>query len=161
MVLPKRFHPVPVLVMVLGLAVMAAPVDADIAGPVRVLHGDTLLQGDLRVHLQGVVSPPADASCTDAAGQKHPCGAEAAAWLKAAIGGRPVQCRGREFTHEGHLRALCFAGSTNLNGALVRAGWGLAEGRYGRWHEALEREAERTRAGLWADGSGAPWRWDW
>ena len=128
---------------------------------IKVLHGDTLQRGDLRIHLQGLASPPRGEICSDAMGQKHPCGDTAAKWLESLIGNNPVRCIGTEFNHAGHLRAMCYVGTKNLNGTMVRAGWALSEGRYGRWHESLEQKAKAAGAGLWADGTGEPWQWNW
>ncbi|NQV98752.1 MAG: hypothetical protein HQ483_03560 [Rhodospirillales bacterium] len=134
---------------------------AEFAGRVTVLHGDTLRLGDTRIHLQGTVSPPSGAVCTDAQARQWPCGDSAAEWMAAAIGDQPVSCHGSAFNPAGQLRAMCYVGTRNLNGAIVGAGWAVAEGRYGRWHESLQAKARDAGFGLWADGTAKHWRWDW
>lgn len=127
----------------------------------RVLRGDTLQMDGVRIQLQGLISPPRGTICTDVHGEGHACGDLSAQFLEALVKDHAVKCVGTEFNNRGHLRALCFVGTKNLNGTMVQAGWALAEGRYGRWHESLEQKARAAGAGLWSDGSGNPWHWNW
>lgn len=159
------FKPIKRSVLILLLAFyipgISHAVGAGMEGKVTVLQGDTLLLDNVRIHLQGLVSPPRGTVCKDVTGSSHACGDAAANALHSIINNSPVKCLGTEFNHEGHLRGMCYIGTKNLNGTMVRAGWALSEGRYGRWHESLEKKAKEARAGLWADGSGDPWEWDW
>lgn len=149
------------LITALGGPGISATAAAEFKGKMVVLHGDTLQQDKLHIHLQGLVSPPRGAICHDKSSDQHACGDAAANALQSIIGGGQVRCLGTEFNHEGHLRAMCYIGTKNLNGTMVRAGWALSEGRYGRWHESLEAKAKDAGSGLWADGSGDPWQWNW
>ncbi len=133
-------------------------VHADVAGPARVIDGDTLAIGDERIRLRGIDAPERWQVC-DSRGTPYPCGTLAAAWLVQATDGRTVRCEGDERDRYGRLLAVCYVGPVNLNAALVDAGWALAYRRYSKAFVTHEEGAREARRGLWSGRFEAPWAW--
>ena len=65
-----------------------------VAGPARVIDGDTLSIGDVRIRLEGIDAPEAGQTCKSRSGVSWPCGSAATAALERLIAGWPVRCVG-------------------------------------------------------------------
>jgi hypothetical protein len=59
----------------------------------------------------------------------------------------------------GRIVAVCRSGSTDLGGAMVRAGLALASRQYSNAYVAVETAARTARRGLWAGEFTPPWEW--
>jgi len=129
------------------------------ASAVRVVDGETLRLGERVVRLHGLAAPERGARCGGARGEAFDCGAAAAGHLAALVAGQPLLCRLRG--RDGFQRALavCEAAGREVNGALVAAGYALADGSGDPALAAREAAAWTARAGLWAEGAAPPdWR---
>jgi len=125
-----------------------------VRGPARVIDGDELQIGALRIHLEGVRAPEATAICRRGARRTYDCGRQATEWLVSATFGRTVVCVPERvnFTDTmGRARATCFADGRNLNAGLVAAGWARAHGDNAGRYASIQAAAETARRGLWAD----------
>ena len=129
---------------------------AAIPAEVRVVDGDTLRLADRVVRLRGLEAPARGETCRDAAGREFDCGAGSAEMLSRIVAGRGVQCRVQGRDRFGRGLGRCEAGATELNAALVSAGWALGEDSSLAPLEANARSAGR---GLWADGARPPQAW--
>ena len=160
-----------VAVLVAGLTVVAgvslamrphydklpsAPATAAVVGDVSaqpaqvaVIDGGTLKLRDRVVRLSGVEPPARGTSCDtrDAAGQD--CGAAAANALAAMVRDLPVACRITGMDSLGRPFAICQAGGTELNSAVIAAGWARADTTQPELQRA-EQEAKAARRGVWA-----------
>ncbi|MDO8410967.1 MAG: thermonuclease family protein [Phenylobacterium sp.] len=146
-----------VLVLAAGLAA-ASP--AEFTGPARVVDGDTFSIGAERVRLWGVDAPEGRQVCQDAKGQRYACGDAARDQLVGLIGGRIVRCEIRDRDPYGRAASRCQAGSTDLGGAMVRAGWAVDYAQFSRGaYASAEAEARRARRGLWAGRFETPSTW--
>ncbi|MCR0980602.1 thermonuclease family protein [Roseomonas populi] len=134
----------------------AAPAD------VRVVDGDTLRLSDRIVRLRGLEAPARGQACRDAAGREFDCGAGSAEALSRLLGGRGVSCRVRGRDRFGRGLGQCStlggtdAAGVELNGALVSAGWALAEDE---GLAGMEGAARASGRGLWATGVRPPEGW--
>ena len=84
----------------------------------RVIDGDTLDVGGVRIWLQGIDAPESGQSCR-AGGKRWACGREATRALAGRIGGRSVECQERDRDRYGRLVATCSAsgeGSQRVDG---------------------------------------------
>jgi endonuclease YncB( thermonuclease family) len=126
----------------------------EVAGVPVVNDGDSLTFGAHRVRLRGIDAPEYDQTCSRD-GDDYPCGRRARETLVRLIGQRPVDCQGWERDRYGRLLATCSVAGTDLNGALVSAGWAVAYGGYAD-EQAAAREARR---GLWAGAFEQPRTW--
>ena len=113
--------------------------------------GETLRLQDTVVRLQGVAAPPRGLSCHAGDGSVNDCGAAAAAALATLVRGRQVACRLHGRDTAGLAQGVCEAAGTELNRAVVLAGWARALDASGM--NRAEAEARGARRGLWRDGS--------
>ena len=98
-------------------------------GPARVIDGDTLDVGGVRIRLHGIDAPESEQICR-AGGKRWSCGREAARALAGRIGGRPVGCQERDRDRYGRVVAACSASGVDLNAWMVAEGWAFAYRRY-------------------------------
>jgi len=129
---------------------------ADLSGIARVLDGDTIEIGTVRVRLWGIDAPESRQSCL-AGGRRWPCGRRATQALAGRIDGRSVACEERD--RDGRIVAVCRYGGRDVNAWLVREGWALAFRRYSRAYVAEESAAKTARRGLWRGEFVRPWDW--
>lgn len=123
-------------------------------GTARIGDGDSLTIGDERIRLVGIDAPELRQSCVEE-GADYACGQRAREALVDLVAGRQIVCEARERDRYGRLLAICRAGETELNRAMVEAGWAVAYGDYG--HE--ERLAKQAGRGLWAGSFDPPSQW--
>jgi endonuclease YncB( thermonuclease family) len=130
-----------------------------INGTARVIDGDTIALGNIRLRLRGVDAPETDQVCLDAVGRRWTCGIDARDRLKEHIGGRELSCVGGDKDRYGRTLAVCSAGAEDINAWLVREGWALAYVQYSRAYVADQSAARDGRKGLWVGAFIAPWDW--
>jgi endonuclease YncB( thermonuclease family) len=121
---------------------------ADVSGRAVVVDGDTLRIGNERIRLHGIDAPEARQQCQDAQVASYPCSDRATEHLTVLIGAVPVHCTGIERDRYRRLVAVCMAGETILNDAMVRSGWALAYHQYSKDYGAAEDEARKREAGM-------------
>ncbi len=142
------------------LLVLAFPATADsLAGVARVIDGDTLQIGEVRVRLVGIDAPETHQTCQDDSGGAYRCGVKAAELLRAAIGGAAIICTGAAHDRFRRLLAVCQLGEVDLNRWMVSAGWALAYRKYSTVYVDAEDAARLHRRGLWAGSFTPPWAW--
>lgn len=128
---------------------------------VRVVDGDTIDVNGTRIRFQGIDTPETGQSCRDAAGEVYSCGLVASAALTLKIGEGGVRCD-LEPERDRYGRALgtCYAADgTDLNGWLVRNGYGLAYRRYSERYVAQEDAARAESVGMHSGYFVPPWDW--
>lgn len=129
-------------------------------GKPRVIDGDTIDIGDERIRLQGVDTPERGQRCLDAAGGEYRCGRAATEALKAQIGAEPVRCEIEGRGRYGRAIGTCFMpDGTDLNGWLVREGYGLAYREYSTKYVAEEEAARAEGLGMHRGEFVSPWDW--
>jgi endonuclease YncB( thermonuclease family) len=140
------------------LALVASRLDRvdsqELAGSAMVSDGDSLVMSGRRLRLRGMDAPELGQTCRRAGGD-YACGREAREALRGLIAGRDVTCRGWELDRYQRLLVHCSAGGTDLNRAMVTAGWAVAYGDYA----GAEEEARSASRGLWAGTFETPSRW--
>lgn len=125
-----------------------------LSGAVRVADGDSLVMDGVRIRLEGIDAPEMAQSCLRD-GVAYACGRDAREALARLVAGHAVSCESRRRDRYDRVLAVCAAGGTELNRAMVDAGWALAYGGYGD-AEAAARQAGR---GLWAGSFERPQEW--
>ena len=136
----------------------AVAFDADLSGRARVIDGDTIEVGTVRVRLHGVDAPESKQSCL-AGGERWPCGQRATQALDRQIGGRTVACSERDRDRYGRIVAVCRHGGRDINAWLVGQGWALAYRRYSQAYVNEEASARAGRRGIWRGEFVPPWDW--
>lgn len=154
----RAFGLLGVFAVLATVAVAAAILDQratqTLAGLPRAVDGDTLAFAGRRVRLAGIDAPELGQTCErDGAG--YDCGREAQRFLAAMLEKGRAECRGNEEDRYGRLLVRCVSATTDLNAAMVRAGWAVSYGGY----EIEERIARDDHAGLWAGSFDRPSNW--
>ncbi|MBO1079207.1 thermonuclease family protein [Roseomonas haemaphysalidis] len=144
-----------------------APHAADgepIAGTARIVDGDTLDLGRIRIRMGGIDALEHDQSCTRPGDRSYDCGKLARDALVALIGGATVTCQPDGSETYGRTVAICTVpgrdgAPRDLNTAMVRTGLAFDCPKFsgGRYAEA-ERAARAARSGAWAGSFEFPWR---
>lgn len=140
----------------LALLAVASPAAAEtIAGPAKIIDGDTLEIAGKRVRLFGIDAPEAAQTC-DHDGQKWACGQTSAERLRGLIGDSSVTCDGNQLDQYGRLVAVCTVVGVDLNQAMVADGWAVAFRQYSEAYVADEGRARAAKRGLWASSFEMP-----
>ena len=130
---------------------------ATITGPVRVVDGDTIVVGGVRIRLEGIDAPETSQMCTTHAGHVWPCGRKATSELVRMIGDSAVSCRDRGFDKYRRVLAVCFIGELDMNAEMVRRGYAWAFVRYSRAYVSVEAEARAAKSGIWSGEAQPAW----
>ncbi len=127
-------------------------------GVARVIDGDTLDVGGVRVRLHGVDAFERGQVCDLPAGG-WPCGAAATQAMKSRAEGRRLVCEVRDTDRYGRKVSRCQRGGVDVARALVDEGLALAYRRYSADYIAAEEAARARRAGAWAGSFDRPEQW--
>ena len=153
------------MTITLAIAILLFPAPSSakdltsLVGLARVIDGDTVEIAGERVHLQGVDTPEPDQECRNARNVAYPCGQDATNALRARIGDDSIRCE-IEPKRDSYGRAIgvCFAlDGTDLNGWLVRYGYGLAYRQYSKRYADVEEAARADELGLHQGTHTPPW----
>jgi endonuclease YncB( thermonuclease family) len=123
---------------------------------VAVVDGGTLRLQNRVVRLLGVDPPSRGTTCKASDGTGFDCGAAATNALAALVQQTPVACRLSGHDDMGRPYAICEASGTELNQAVVAAGWGRADDLLPAL-KGDEATARAQRRGLWAAERDVTW----
>ena len=118
-------------------------------GAYRAIDGDSFSLGDSEIRLHGIDAPEFRQTCRDDEGRQQPCGKMARDALSRLIRSGTVTCRAIERDRYGRQVSVCKAGGTEINRAMVEAGWAFAYRRHAIEYVAAERDARAARHGMW------------
>jgi endonuclease YncB( thermonuclease family) len=130
-----------------------------VAGPARVIDGDTLAIGKRPIRILGIDAPERGQTCHDAAGQTWHCSADARLGLAARVARQQVSCHVAGQDLYGRDLASCATGVPDPAEWLAGEGWAIPAGDEGGRYSATGREAEASRAGIWAGSFMRPVDW--
>ena len=126
----------------------------------KVIDGDSLRSGNLRIRLFGIDAPELMQQCADQNGVLWGCGVAAQRQLSDLIGiNKDLQCSLRDVDRYGRLVMQCFSGSTDIGAAMVRSGHALAYRDFSDLYIAEEKHAKTARKGVWRGTFSPPWEW--
>ena len=134
------------------------PIQADVAGRARVIDGDTIEVGSVRIRLFGLDAPESAQSCLEGS-RRWSCGQQATRTLARRIDGESVACEERDRDRYGRVVAVCRHGAQDVNAWLVREGWAMAYRRYSSAYVGEEADAKAAKRGLWTGKFVPPWDW--
>lgn len=143
---------------------------APLGGNFRVVDGDSLKQGDVRIRLSGIDAPEMEQTCIGN-GKSVSCGILAKQHLSTLLAGKQIICSNEGNDKHGRQLATCKTNTDNpgsagealvtaglqasINAQMVHDGWALAYGDY----KALEVLAAISKRGLWALKFDEPQQW--
>lgn len=125
-------------------------------GDVRVVDGDSLEVGGLRVRLHGIDAPELGQPCTSPEGAQWDCGTWVAEALRARIDGRALRCEALDTDRHGRTVARCTLDGQDLGRALVQEGLALAYRSYSMAYDLDEKGAAVAGRGLHAHRFARP-----
>ncbi len=111
--------------LALLLTLLPALALADVAGPARVIDGDTIEVAGERIRLHAIDAPEGRQAC-ERRGLTWQCCAEAGRALRRLVDDGPVRCDERGRDRYGRLISFCWAGEMDLNARMVLTGMALA-----------------------------------
>jgi endonuclease YncB( thermonuclease family) len=132
-------------------------VPAGVSGKARVVDGDTIEVGGVRIRLFGIDAPELHQSCRRPGGERYACGDFARGALVAAIGGQAVSCSRRDVDKYGRMVGVCTGSSGDLAGNVVTRGAAMAYRHYSLDYVDEEERARRDHTGIWQGSFEAPW----
>src|SRR5215471_7327451 len=125
-----------------------------IAGPARVIDGDSLVVAGVEFRLYGIDAPEYRQYCFRR-GRPWACGVDATRTLRTLIANRRVDCRSREEDRYGRTVASCSVEGRDLGAAMVAGGHAVAYGAY----QLEERAARNAGRGIWSSRFEPPAAW--
>jgi endonuclease YncB( thermonuclease family) len=151
--------------MLLAAPSGAAARSDTLAGPVRVIDGDTFAIGETVVRLADVDAPEMAQRCEGGVSALQHCGAYVADALKERIGDHEVRCAVRELDQYDRRISTCEVAGEDLSSWLVSEGLALAYRRFSERFVPEEEAAAAAGRGLWQTTLEAPWdyrahRWE-
>ncbi len=138
------------------LLMLAAPVAADIRGPIDVVDGDTLHVGPVTVRLHGIDAPEVNQPCEDANGQPWMCGAFVQSVIRELYQGQMADCEEVDRDRYGRSVAKCQVNGQDIGENIVLNGWAEAYRRYSMDYDLAEKSAQVRGVGLWAGTMQSP-----
>jgi endonuclease YncB( thermonuclease family) len=152
-----RIWGVCVLLVLVASCVAAEGSGAILSGVARVVDGDTLRLGEVRIRLHGIDAPEQDQACAAAGGGTWACGREATRALTAILSGREVSCTPLTLDRYGRTVARCFVDGSDLQADMVRRGLAWAFVRYSNEYVGQEAEARAAHRGIWQAETQTAW----
>ncbi len=142
----------------LALALAGGPAAAaDLSGSAKIIDGDTIEIGGVRIDLYGIDAPEPAQTC-EKGGKRYRCGEVATEALRKQITG-PVRCTKADGGTSDRIAAKCTMGYLNLNAWMVTNGYAVADVKNARDYVAKEAKARRALRGVWHGRFEYPWIW--
>lgn len=130
-----------------------------ISGPARVIDGDTIAIGEVRIRLEGIDAPETSQTCGRPFLGTWPCGQEATSHLALLLRDREVRCDSRGLDLYGRMLAVCTVAGLEVNADMVRSGLAWAFVKYSTRYVALEAEARERKVGIWQGEAVPAWQY--
>lgn len=116
--------------------------------PVKVIDGDSLEIGTIRIRLMGIDAPEYIQQCKNKKGKKYPCGITSKNHLKKLTDNADITCKIHKKDQYERNLCTCYKGDININAEMVRSGYAIPylESPYKKEKE----EAQQNKRGLWS-----------
>lgn len=147
-----------VWVLVVGVLLFAAGV-ASAVQQVKVIDGDSIVVNGVEMRLEGIDAPEYQQICYDTDKKGYRCGVKAREYLLKLTAGKKVSCKKLSVDRYKRQVSVCYAGGTELNREMVRAGWAVAYDRYSDDYAGEEKEARKYKRGIWQGKFMKPELW--
>ena len=128
-------------------------------GAFRIVEGDFLALGNLRIRLIGIDAPEIAQQCNAAEGGYWECAAEAEDRVRDMLrNAERVECFSNERDSYGHYLASCKADGQDVGAHLVAEGLAWPDADQGYYHlEAMQAQA--AHRGIWQAETPSPDEW--
>jgi endonuclease YncB( thermonuclease family) len=122
---------------------------AIVSGIARVVDGDTLVIGAVRVRLEGIDAPESGQQCKTRWFGTWDAGRAATKALEAMTMGRDVVCQSKGTDAYGRMLGSCKVAGRDINAEMVRQGFAWAFVKYSQAYVGEERRARADSVGIW------------
>ncbi len=136
-----------------------SPTHEDFTGTARIVDGDTIDIGRLRIRLHGIDAPEAGQKCKKTNGGSWPCGKEAIKAIARLADGQKVRCVGDVWDDFGRLVAVCSVGDIEINREMVRLGLAWNFDKYSMDYKPLENRVRKAKIGVFKAPTMPPWKY--
>jgi endonuclease YncB( thermonuclease family) len=145
--------------LITAIFFLSFPAFGDITGIPRVVDGDTIHIGKLKIRLWGYDSPEQKQTCA-VKGKSWNCGLAATKHLKEFIGDNPVSCVQKDKDRYGRIVAKCAVGTLDIGAEMVEVGLAIPYWKYsGKYYIQSYKEAKGLGRGIHAGTFVEPWVW--
>jgi len=128
---------------------LASPALAEFSGPIRVIDGDTIDVGEIRVRLHGIDAPENNQTCETPRGGDWACGRWVTQQVRARYDGRMALCQQQDIDRYGRTVAVCHVDGQDIGEDLVLDGLAVAYRRYSMAYDLAEKATSVRGVGLW------------
>lgn len=128
-----------------------------VAGPAKIIDGDTLDVVGQRVRLEGIDAPEAGQTCARRLIGTWNCGAASSKALASLINGRDVQCESHGRDKYGRMLGICYVAGLDLNERMVRDGYAWAFVKYSARYAHTEQAARAEKRGIFSTDNVPAW----
>lgn len=137
---------------------LASPVvaDVDFSGVVRVIDGDTIEVGDVRVRVHGIDAPEVGQPCTSDVLGVYDCGAFVRDEVARRYNGQRATCEEIERDRYGRSVAKCFVSGQDIGEDIILDGLAQAYRQYSMDYDLAEKSAQVRETGLWSGAMQSP-----
>ncbi len=140
------------------------PASPHVAGVARVIDGDTIAIGLVRIRLEGIDAPETEQTCGRGTLGKWllggwSCGKAATSYLRRLVEGRSVRCESRGKDAYARMLGLCTIEDVDINAQMVREGLAWAFVKYSQRYVEVENEARAAKRGIWQGEAKPAWVW--
>ncbi|MFC4213819.1 thermonuclease family protein [Pseudophaeobacter arcticus] len=128
-------------------------------GAFRIVEGDFLALGNLRIRLMGIEAPEVAQQCNSANGDYWECAAEAEDRIRDMLGSAErIECFGNERDSYGHYLASCKADGLDVGARLVAEGLAWPDQDQG-YYLPEAAQAQAAHIGIWQAQTPTPSEW--
>ncbi len=126
----------------------------------KIVDGDSLKAGKLRLRLYGIDAPERKQICKDSAHKAYRCGLHATDYLAQILKSeRQLECELKDVDRYRRLVVRCFQDGKDISAQLVKAGWALAYRQYATDYIQDEMRAQKDGLGVWQGAFIPPAEW--
>ncbi|MDO9526584.1 MAG: thermonuclease family protein [Gemmobacter sp.] len=124
------------------------------AAEIRIVDGDTLDLGEVRIRIDGIDAPEFGQNCGPWA-----CGVAALERLSTLASSGEVTCASHSQDGYGRTIATCYVDGTDIGAEMVRSGHAWAFVKYSEKYSAHEAQARSAGVGIWLYDSVPAWEY--
>jgi endonuclease YncB( thermonuclease family) len=145
-----------------GIQQLAAVMDPLLSvpgGAFRIVEGDFLALGNLRIRLAGIDAPEIAQRCNTAQGMLWECAAQAEDRMRDILRAADrVECFSNDQDNYGYYVASCKADGADIGAQLVSEGLAWADETQG-YYQAEAARAQAASLGIWQAETASPSEW--
>ena len=120
-----------------------------VSGDLRILDGDTIEIGLLRIRIHAIDAPEDGQTCSARGGGTWPCGRIASDRIAELVGDAKLDCEPLERDLYGRLIARCLVGDEDIGAAMVSEGLAWSYTQFSDDYVSLEGEARARGRNIW------------